>query len=200
MEKITNEMKFEWYNSLTFQDMIDCALKNTIVSIKYAESDLDFGISDRYCSKSIHYNKFNDIKYRRARLTDKTIINPDTLLKDIKGNNIGHYWSKVIITISNNDIKKCRSKRNLCRRIFIKLKPYLYFQVGEYDYIHIIDIISRDLNFCNKNYENQINQLTCEISQKKEELRKIEEELKKKEEELKKLNIHQKMYESIHEG
>lgn len=191
-------MKFEWYNSLTFQDMIDCALKNTIVSIKYAESDLDFGISSRYCSKNVYYRKFNDIKYRRARLTDRTIVDPNTLLKDIKGND--NYWGRITIIISNNDIKKCRSKRSLCRRFFTKLKPYLYFQVGEYDYVHIIDIISRDLNFCNKNYENQINQLTCEISQKKEELRKIEEELKKKEEEIEKLNIHQKMYKSIHEG
>jgi len=182
-EKITNEMKFEWYNSLTFQDMINYVLEGTIVSIKGAEYDIDYGISDRYNWSGIRYRKFNEIKYNRVELTDRTIINPDTLLKEIKKNENSHYRCWIDIKISKNDIKKCRSREDICKRIFNKIKPFLYFQVTgmSYSYYQIADIISINENSYKKDYSSLIKEIYQEIRKAEDELNDLKNQLKIKE-------------------
>ena len=182
-EKITNEMKFEWFDSITFQDMIDCVLKGTIVSIKSAESDMDYGISDRYCKKDIRYRKFNEIKYNRVELADRTVINPDTLLKEIKKKENSHYRCWINIKISKNDIKKCRSKEDICKRIFNKIKPFLYFRVTgrSYSYYQIVDIISTDENSYRKDYSSLISEIYQKIRKAEDELNDLKNQLKNKE-------------------
>lgn len=180
-EKLTNEMKFEWFDSITFQDMIDCVLKGTIVSIKSAESDIDYGISDRYCKKDIRYKKFNEIKYNRVELTDRTIINPNTLLKDIKGNENSHYWCWINIKISKNDIKKCRSKEDICKRIFNKIKSFLYFRIADWRYCQIVDIISTNENSYKKDYSGLISEIYGKIRRAEDEIRDLKDQLKNKE-------------------
>lgn len=193
-EKITNEMKFEWFDSLTFQDMIDCVLKGTIVSIKGAEYDIDYGISDRYNWSGIRYRKFNEIKYNRVELTDRTIINPDTLLKEIKKNENSHYRCWIDIKISKNDIKKCRSREDICKRIFNKIKPFLYFRVTgmSYSYYQIADIISTDENSYKKDYSSLIKEIYQEIRKVEDEIRDLKNQLKNKER-------YQLIYKQIHE-
>lgn len=190
-EKITNEMKFEWFDSLTFQDMIDCVLKGTIVSIKSAESDLDYGISGRYCKKDVRYRKFNEIKYNRVELADRTIINPDTLLKEIKENKNSHYRCWINIKISKNDIKKCRSKEDVCKRIFNKIKSFLYFRIAEWKYCQIVDIISTNENSYKKDYSSLIKEIYQKIRKAEDELNDLKNQLKKKEK-------YQLIYKQIH--
>lgn len=193
-EKITNEMKFGWFDSLTFQDMIDCVLKGTIVSIKSAESDMDYGISDRYCKKDIRYRKFNEIKYNRVELTDRTIINPDTLLRDIKKNENSYYRCWINIKISKNDIKKCRSKEEICKRIFNKIKPFLYFKTTgrSYSYCQIVDIISTNENSYKKDYSSLIKEIYQKIRRAEDEIRDLKDQLRNKER-------YQLIYKQIHE-
>ena len=192
-EKITNGMKFGWFDSITFQDMIDCVLKGTIVSIRSAESDMDYSISDRYCKKDIHYRKFNEIKYNRVELTDRTVINPNTLLKDIKKNENSHYLCWINIEISKNDIKKCRSKEDICKRIFNKIKPYLYFRIAEWSYCQIVDIISTDENSYKKDQSNLIKEIYQKIRRAEDEIRNLKDQLKNKER-------YQLIYKQIHEN
>lgn len=180
-EKITNEMKFGWFDSITFQDMIDCVLKGTIVSIKSAESDIDYGISDRYCKKDIRYKKFNEIKYNRVELTDRTVINPDTLLKEIKKNENSHYWCWINIEISKNDIKKCRSKEDICKRIFNKIKSFLYFRIADWRYCQIVNIISTNENSYKKDYSGLIKEIYQKIRVAENEIRDLKDQLKNKE-------------------
>ena len=191
-EQITNEMKFEWFNSLTFQDVVDCVLKGTIVELRKATTDMDWGISSRYCSKEPFYKKFNEIKYKRARLTDKTVIEPDTLLKDIKGSKNGHYWCVINVEISKNDIKKCKSKEDLCARWWLRFKECLYFQISDWDYVQIYHITSRDENSYHRDYTDLINKLSCEVYQLKQELEEKRKELNSKWE-------YQRIHESIYE-
>ena len=180
-EKITNEMKFRWFDSITFQDMIDCVLKGTIVSIKGAEYDMDYSISDRYNWNGIRYRKFNEIKYNRVELTDRTVINPDTLLKEIKKNENSHYWCRINIKISKNDIKKCRSREDICKRIFNKIKPFLYFRIAEWSYCRIVDIISTNENSYKKDYSGLIMEIYQKIRRAEDEIRDLKDQLKNKE-------------------
>ncbi len=191
-EQITNETKFEWFDSLTFQDVVDCVFKGTIVELRKAESDIDRGISSIYCSKEPFYRKFNEIKYYRARLTDKTVIEPDTLLKDIKGSNNGHYWCGAIkVKMSKNDIKRCSSKEGLCTRWWLKVKDHLYFQISDWDYVQVFHITSRDEKSYQKDYTDLINRLSCKVYQLKKELEEAKKELNSKWE-------YQKIHESIY--
>lgn len=180
-EKLANETKFGWFDSITFQDMIDCVLKGTIVSIKSAESDIDYGISDRYCKKDIRYRKFDEIKYNRVELTDRTVINSDTLLKEIKKNENSHYWCWINIKISKNDIKKCRSKEDMCKRIFNKIKPFLYFRIAKWSYCQIVDIISTNENSYKKDYSGLIEEIYQKIRRAEDEIRNLKNQLKNKE-------------------
>lgn len=190
-EQITNEMKFEWFNSLTFQDVVDCVFKGTIVELRKATADLDRGISSMYCSKEPFYKKFNEIKYYRARLTDKTVIEPDTLLKDIKGSNHGHYWCSVNVKMSKNDIKKCNSKEGLCTRWWLRVKDHLYFQISDWDYVQVYHITSRDENSYHRDYADLIKRMTCDIQRMENELNEKKRELNSKWE-------YQKIHESIY--
>jgi hypothetical protein len=191
-EQITNETKFEWFNSLTFQDVVDCVFKGTIVELRKAVSDIDRGISSMNCSKEPFYKKFNEIKYYRARLTDKTVIEPDTFLKDIKGSKHGFYWCVVDVKMSKNDIKKCNSKEALCTRWWLRVKDHLYFQISDWDYVQVYHITSRDENSYHRDYTDLINRLSCNVYQLKQELEEKKKELNSKRE-------YQKIHESIYE-
>lgn len=190
-EQVTNETKFEWFNSLTFQDVVDCVFKGTIVELRKAVSDIDRGISSMNCSKEPFYKKFNEIKYYRVRLTDKTVIEPDTLLKDIKARNNGHYWCSVNVKMSKNDIKKCNSKEGLCVRWWLRVKDHLYFQISDWDYVQIYHITSRDENSYHRDYTDLINRLSCSVYQLKQELEEKKKELNSKRE-------YQRIHESIY--
>ena len=190
-EQITNEMKFEWFNSLTFQDVVDCVFKDTIVELRKATNDMDRGISSRYCSEEPFYKKFNEIKYCWARLTDRTVIEPETFLKDIKARNNGHYWCSVDVKMSKNDIKKCNSKESLCTRWWLKVRGHLYFQISDWDYVQVYHITSRDENSYHRDYTDLIKQKICEIQ-------RLENELSEKKRELNSKLEYKKIHESIY--
>lgn len=190
-QQITNEMKFEWFNSLTFQDVVNCVFKGTIVELRNATTDIDRGISSMYCSKEPFYKKFNEIKYYRARLTDRTVIEPNTLLKDIKGSNNGHYWCSVNVKMSKNDIKKCNSKEGLCIRWWLRVKDQLYFQISDWDYVQVYHITSRDENSYHRDYTDLIKQMTTDIQRMENELNEKKRELNSKWEYQK---IHNQLY------
>jgi hypothetical protein len=117
------EEKLEWYNTLTFQNLIDLVLKDTIVSFKWAALNPDRGIDPCGVSSSKRegnrYWKFSEKDYRNIRLKDMTEVLPETLLKDVKmtGDYYSYcdYWKHNFPKLSINKIKQCESKRDLCK-------------------------------------------------------------------------------------
>ena len=199
---IPYEEKLEWYNTLTFQDLIDLVLKDTIVSIKWATLSPDWGIDSRGVSSSRkeenQYWKFSEKTYRNIRLKDMTEVKPETLLKDVKMT--GHYYSSCdylrhnFPKLSINRIKQCESKKDLCKAFFRILKPYLYFRIFDYDYWNIIKVISRDPNAYSKDKSSEIDSIESELWELK---REYESKRKKLEKRLDSAKIYNNIYEYI---
>ena len=196
------EEKLEWYNTLTFQDLIDLVLKDTIVSFKWATLSPDRGIDSRGVSYSRQggdrYWKFSEKDYRNIRLKDMTEVKPETLLKDVKMTGLYYscldYLRHNFPKLSINKIKQCESKRDLCKAFFRILKPYLYFRIFDYDYWNIIKVISRDPNAYQKDKSSEIDSINSELWELEKE---YESKRKKLEKRLDSAKIYNNIYKNI---
>lgn len=193
------EEKLEWYNTLTFQDLIDLVLKDTIVSIKGATLSPDWGIDSRGVRREENlYWKFSEKTYRNIRLKNMTEVKPETLLKDVKMT--GNYYSSCDYLVhhfpklSINKIKQCESKRDLCKAFFRILKPFLYFRIFDYDYWNIIKVISRDPNAYQKDKSSEIDSINSELWELEKE---YESKRKKLEKRLDSAKIYNNIYKNI---
>lgn len=202
---IPYEEKLEWYNTLTFQDLIDLVLRDAIVSYKWATLSPDWGIDSHgvgYTQKGgDRYWKFSTKIYRNIRLKDMTEVLPETLLKDVKMT--GHCYSYCdylrhnFPKLSINKIKQCESKRDLCKAFFRILRPFLYFRIFDYDYWNIIKVISRDPNAYSKDKSSEIDSIESELWELKKE---YESKRKKLERRLDSAKIYNNIYEYINKN
>lgn len=194
MENMSFEKKMEILESITVSDFMQW-LDGAVVSYHNTELQLS-AITGEYCSKELGYTRFNNESVDKLCLSNRTWLVSEKPLIEEYNSKKNKYWE----VVSNNAVRKCETKDDICLMIFRRIGKYFQFHWSHsrYDYFNIFEIVSRCKDYCASDKSEEIKTLESEIKECRSEIRRIEEHLQRLQSKKGRLDKHQHIHEKLY--
>lgn len=176
---MTNKEKFELIRQITVQDIIDW-LDGSTIKYRMTEKNLD-SINGMYCSKERLATVFSKDKYPAVYLSNGNWLDNSKPFLEQYEEKKYTYWG----TLSNNNVRRCKTIDDMMRMIMYHLSKYIHFKVDgrSYDYINIDKVLVTGGNqIYVHDKSDEIKAVRLELSETKQRMQKLEEKLRKLEE------------------
>ena len=176
---MTNKEKFELIRQITVQDIIDWLDGSTIKYRMTAKTPN--GIDGTYCSKARLATVFLKDKYHAVYLSNgERLDNAKPFLEQYDEKKYT-YWD----TLSNNNVRRCKTIDDMMRMIMYHLSKYIHFKVDgrSYDYINIDKVLVTGANLIYAHDKtDEIKAVRLELSETRKRMQELEAKLRKLEE------------------